>query len=40
MAAKEGVKAVKIQELESLEAGDLLSQMIETGVRPRDDAAR
>ncbi|HKC50563.1 MAG TPA: type VI secretion system contractile sheath large subunit, partial [Myxococcota bacterium] len=40
MAAKEGVKPVKIQELESLEAGDLLSQMIETGVRPRDDAAR
>ena len=39
-AAKEGVKPVKVQELETLEAADLLSQMIDTGVKPRDDAAR
>ena len=39
-AAKEGVKPVKVQELETLEPGDLLSQMIDTGVKPRDDAAR
>jgi len=39
-AANESVKPVKVQELEALEPAALLSQMIDTGVKPRDDAAR
>src|SRR5262245_17360932 len=39
-AANESVKPVKVQELETLEPAALLSQMIDTGVKPRDDAAR
>jgi type VI secretion system protein ImpC len=40
MAEAEGVKAVKVQELDQLEGGDLLSQMIDTGIKPGSDAGR
>ena len=40
MAETEGVQPVQIHELETLEGKDLLSQMIETGIKPRDDTAR
>jgi type VI secretion system protein ImpC len=40
MAAKDQAKKVRVEELETLEGGDLLSQMIETGIRPSDDVAR
>lgn len=33
-------KAVKVEELEELEPGDLLGQMIDTGIKPRGDAAK
>jgi type VI secretion system protein ImpC len=38
--ATEDLKAVRVQELEELASDDLLTQLIETGVRPRDDAGR
>jgi len=33
-------KALEIQEVEQLEGGDLLDQIIETGIRPADDSGR
>ena len=39
-ARRTRLKAVKVQELETLEAGDLLEQIIATGVKPRDDEER
>jgi len=40
MAAKDQAKKVRVEELETLEAGDLLGQMIDTGIKPSDDTAR
>ena len=39
-AAKDQAKKVRVEELETLEAGDLLGQMIDTGIKPSDDSAR
>jgi type VI secretion system protein ImpC len=38
--AKEAVKPVQVHELETLEPVNLLDQIIETGIKPRDDEAR
>jgi hypothetical protein len=38
MAAK--AKAVKVEQLGELEGGDILSQMIDTGIKPRGDQAK
>jgi type VI secretion system protein ImpC len=38
MAAK--MKAVKVEELNELEGGDILGQMIDTGIKPRGDKAK
>ena len=39
-AAHENVKPVKVHELETLEGGQILDQMIETGIKPRDESGR
>ena len=33
-------KAVKVEEFTELEGGDILSQMIDTGIKPRGDKAK
>jgi type VI secretion system protein ImpC len=38
--AAEQREAVAVEQLEELEAGDILDQMIDTGIRPSDDTAR
>jgi type VI secretion system protein ImpC len=40
MADPKGTKALEVQEVEQLEGGDLLDQIIDTGIRPGDEAAR
>jgi type VI secretion system protein ImpC len=39
-AAHDNVKPVKVHELETLEGGEILDQMIETGIKPRDEGGR
>src|SRR5262245_51225178 len=39
-AAHESVKPVKVHELETLEGSQILDQMIETGIKPRDESGR
>jgi type VI secretion system protein ImpC len=40
MADPKATKALEIQEVEQLEGGDLLDQIIDTGIRPGDETAR
>ena len=40
MADPKGTKALEVQEVEQLEGGDLLDQIIDTGIRATDETAR